>query len=435
MRNLISLVLASYLVIITQGCVLKSDHEAVLTAKAGMENELIATQVTLNSTRDAVAELESEVGELKSLFDGAKIQNKGLASQIGNLGNQVANVKDKLGTTRTRVNELSALSEKDRNLRLDAHQMLAELTGSLSAAQEQFTAIQTQFEVSQAAQAKKAKRFAGLDRTRVILAKRVGQLQAENKSLKEQKLEAMNLAKQLAAEKEQALGKASSLSDEKSEAMQRINALEEKHENLASEKERLAQDLAILQADKQVLQSDKQALGVKSTELKNTNAILAEEKKNVEEQEEESRNLIAQLEQDITAKKVKISKLSGVVKVDLDNSILFRAGSSKIGQEGRDALSQVVEALKTSPERVIRVYGHTDSTTAPQGAYYKDNWGLSSLRAASVVSFLIEQGIEQADIAAVGFGATRPIGDNETKEGRDLNRRIEIVLIPKLMKN
>lgn len=427
MRKLIGIILASHLAIITQGCVLKSDHEAVLAAKADVENELTATQVTLNTTRDAVAELESEVGELKSLFDGAQIQNEDLSSQIGNLGNQVANVKDKLGTTQTRVNELSALTEKDRNLRLDAHQMLAELTGSLTVAQEKFAQIQSQFEASQTVQAKKDKRLAGLDRTRVILAKRVSQLQAENKTLKEQKLEAMNLAKQLAEEKNQALGKASSLDGQKSEAMQRIDALEEKHSNLASEKERLAQDLAILQADKQVL-------GEKSAELENANAMLAEEKQKVEQREEEAKNLIAQLEKDITAKKVKISELSGVVKVDLDNSILFRAGSSKLGAEGREALSQVVEALKGSPDRVIRVYGHTDSTTAPKGAYYKNNWGLSSLRAASVVSFLVEEGIEPADVAAVGFGATRPIGDNETREGRDLNRRIEIVLVPKLVK-
>ena len=428
MRKLIGLVLASHLVIITQGCVLKSDHEAVLAAKADVENELTATQVTLNTTRDAIAELESEVGELKSLFDGAQIQNDALSTQIGNLGSQVTNVKNKLGTTQTRVSELSALTEKDRNLRLDAHQMLAELTGSLTAVQEKFAAVQTQFEASQASQSKNDKRLAGLDRTRVILAKRVSQLQAENKSLKEQKLEAMNLAKQLATEKKQALGKATSLDGEKSEAMQRFNALEEKHENLASEKERLAQDLAILQADKEVL-------GEKSEELKSANAMLADEKLKVEQREEDAKKLIAQLEEDITAKKVKISKLSGVVKVDLDNSILFRAGSSKLGKEGRAALSQVVEALKGSADRVIRVYGHTDSTTAPEGAFYKNNWGLSSLRAASVVSFLIEEGIEPADVAAVGFGATRPIGDNETKEGRDLNRRIEIVLVPKLTKN
>ncbi|MBT6179600.1 MAG: hypothetical protein HOI23_20340, partial [Deltaproteobacteria bacterium] len=219
MRKLIGLVLASHLVIITQGCVLKSDHEAVLAAKADVENELTATQVTLNTTRDAIAELESEVGELKSLFDGAQIQNDALSTQIGNLGSQVTNVKNKLGTTQTRVNELSALTEKDRNLRLDAHQMLAELTGSLTAVQEKFAAVQTQFEASQASQSKKDKRLAGLDRTRVILAKRVSQLQAENKSLKEQKLEAMNLAKQLATEKKQALGKATSLDGEKSEAM------------------------------------------------------------------------------------------------------------------------------------------------------------------------------------------------------------------------
>ena len=50
-----------------------------------------------------------------------------------------------------------------------------------------------------------------------------------------------------------------------------------------------------------------------------------------------------------------------------------------------------------------------------------------------MVTFLVEEGIEPTDVAAVGFGATRPIGDNETREGRDLNRRIEIVLVPKLV--
>jgi len=432
MRNFIGFIVASLLITLTQGCVLKSDHEAVLAAKADVEKELTATQVTLNTTRDAVSELDAEVGELKTLFDGAQIQNDELDGQIGNLGSQVKNIKSKLGTTETRVSELAALTEQDRNRRVDAHKMLEDLNAALTAAQEQFTLVQNQFAASQAVQAKKAKRLEGLDRTRILLAKRVSQLQAQNESLKSQKSEAMDLAKQLAQEKTQALGKASNLDGQNSEAMQRFNALEQKHANLENERERLAQDLAILQADRNLLQSDKEALSQKSEELESANAILADEKAKVEAREQDAQNLITKLEEDITAKKVKISKLSGIVKVDLDNSILFRAGSSKLGKEGRKTLSQVVEALTDSADRVIRVYGHTDSTTAPEAAYYKNNWGLSALRAASIVSYLVEEGVAPGDIAAVGFGATRPIGDNETREGRDTNRRIEIVLVPKL---
>jgi|MDSW01.1.fsa_nt_gb chemotaxis protein MotB len=432
MHKLIGFIMILGTAIGTQGCVFKSDHEALLADKASVDQELAATQVTLNTTRDSVAELEAEVGELKTLFDGAQIQNQELAGQIGNLGNQVQSIKSELGTTETRVSELSALTAKDRERRVSAHQMLADLNTALAAAQEQFNTVHTQFETAQEAQAKKEKRLQGLDRTRVILAKRVNQLQAENKALKLQKEEAMDLAKQLADEKSQALGKASSLDGEKSEAMQRIDALEQKHANLESEKERLAQDLAILQADKNVLQADKSALATKSTELENAKTILEQEKAKLAESEQEAKNLISKLEEDISAKDVKISELSGVVTVDLDNSILFRAGSAKLGKQGRKTLQEVAEALEKSPDRVIRVYGHTDSTTAPEGAYYRNNWGLSALRAASVVSFLVEAGIEPKDVAAVGFGATRPIGDNETREGRDLNRRIEIVLVPKI---
>ena len=107
----------------TQACVLKSDHEALMADKANVEQELAATQVTLNTTRDSVAELEAEVGELKTLFDGAQIQNQELAGQIGNLGSQVQSIKSELGTTESRVSELSALTDKDRERRIAAHHL------------------------------------------------------------------------------------------------------------------------------------------------------------------------------------------------------------------------------------------------------------------------------------------------------------------------
>ena len=238
MEKFIGLMTAVSLTLVTQGCVFKSDYEALMSDKTDVDQELKATQLTLNTTRDAVAELEAEVGELKTLFDAAQIQNQELSGQIGNLGNQVQSIKEELGTTESRVSELSALTDKDRERRVSAHQMLQTLNQALTAAQEQFTVVHTQFEASQAAQAKKEKRLQGLDRTRVILAKRVGELQAENKTLKAQKEEAMNLAKQLAEEKAKALGEASNLDGEKSKALERITALEQKHSNLENEKEK-----------------------------------------------------------------------------------------------------------------------------------------------------------------------------------------------------
>ena len=422
MRTILGLSITIAVATLAQGCVLKSDLDVALSGKTTAEQELAATQVTLNKTRDAIAELEAEVGEFRTLFDGAQIQNANLSAQITNLGNQVGSIKNRLGTTQSRVTELSALSSEDRTRRIAARDLMATLQVGLTQAQEQFSTILAEYELEQATRATERKRFAGLDRTRVLLAKRINQLQAANKLLQAQKDEAMALAKQLAEEKTVALGTATNLDKQKSTALSRIAALENKQSRLATERERLAQDVALLQADKEVL----------NEELKSANKTLADESTRTKNREQEARTLIEKLERDLSTQKVKISRLSGLVKVDLDNSILFAAGSSTVGKEGKKALGEVVEALASSAERVIRVYGHTDNTTAPEGAHYRDNWGLSALRAASVVSFLVDSGVNPQDIAAVGFGATRPITDNGTREGRDQNRRIEIVLAPKI---
>ena len=96
------------------------------------------------------------------------------------------------------------------------------------------------------------------------------------------------------------------------------------------------------------------------------------------------------------------------------------------------ALEKVAGVLAGIADRDIRVEGHTDDVPVGSGASYADNWELSSLRASGVVRILVDAGVDPVNIAAVGFGEFHPAAPNDTKENRALNRRTEIVLVPRL---
>ena len=76
----------------------------------------------------------------------------------------------------------------------------------------------------------------------------------------------------------------------------------------------------------------------------------------------------------------------------------------------------------------LSVEGHTDGVPL-RGGPYRDNWGLSAMRAAGVASFLASTGVEAGRLQAVGFGPTRPLVPNDTAEHRRLNRRVDLVVL------
>ncbi len=143
--------------------------------------------------------------------------------------------------------------------------------------------------------------------------------------------------------------------------------------------------------------------------------------------------LIADLQGEITAGRITITELSGKLVVNVSNEILFDSGSIELREDGRASLTRVASALAAHQgKREIRVEGHTDDVPVRSGATFADNWALSALRAATVVSVLVKEGVDPLQIAAVGFGPHHPAASNETAEGRRANRRTEIVLIPQL---
>lgn len=124
---------------------------------------------------------------------------------------------------------------------------------------------------------------------------------------------------------------------------------------------------------------------------------------------------------------------NGKVYVSLMDKLLFPSGSIIIDENGKKALTQLAGVLKQQPEINIAVEGHTDNQKINNLGQIKDNWDLSVLRATSVVRYLTtNESVEGIRMTATGKGEFQPLDSNATPDGRSKNRRIEIVLSPKL---
>lgn len=102
-------------------------------------------------------------------------------------------------------------------------------------------------------------------------------------------------------------------------------------------------------------------------------------------------------------------------------NIEFAYDRADLTADGRQTLDQVVRFMSDQPEIELEVWGHTDA----RGAELY-NLRLSQRRAAAVVQHLVDTGVAADRLKSAGFGATRPVADNETEEGRERNRRVEL---------
>ncbi len=124
---------------------------------------------------------------------------------------------------------------------------------------------------------------------------------------------------------------------------------------------------------------------------------------------------------------------NGKVYVSLADKLLFPSGSITIDENGKKALQQLAAVLNKEPDINIAVEGHTDVKKVINLGQIKDNWDLSVMRATSVTRFLTEtQGVDPHRLTATGKSQYQPIDPGTTADALAKNRRIEIVLSPKL---
>ena len=136
---------------------------------------------------------------------------------------------------------------------------------------------------------------------------------------------------------------------------------------------------------------------------------------------------IKELKEQTAGSGIDVSQTSdgSAILVNLPDGVTFGVDSTVISPTFQQTLNQIADSLKTYPDSLVDVYGHTDSTGSD--AY---NQGLSERRAQSVANYLGMRGVSSARIRSQGFGKQYPVASNDTDQGRALNRRVEIKITP-----
>ena len=145
------------------------------------------------------------------------------------------------------------------------------------------------------------------------------------------------------------------------------------------------------------------------------------------------KNAISKALVNFEGKGLTVEQRDGKVYVSMENKLLFNSGSWAVGTEGRKAVQQLATVLAQNPDIAVLIEGHTDNVPYGGSGQLTDNWDLSTKRATAIVQLLLENsGISAESLTAAGRGEFAPVASNESAEGRAKNRRIEVILTPKL---
>ncbi len=209
---------------------------------------------------------------------------------------------------------------------------------------------------------------------------------------------------------------------------------DEMRKSLGNTQDELSASQAELAKIRKSLGMTKEELSASQDELSASQAQIATLRK-IEAETKRRNEIYAQfvnrLQSMIDGGQLTVSIDAGRIVINLPNNVLFNSGSAKLNAEGQGALTQIGEVLKQFSDRRFQVEGHSDNVPI-KSARFPSNWELSTARALSVVHLLTEMGVTPENVSAAGFGEFRPRADNETDEGKKLNRRIEIVMLPNL---
>ena len=150
----------------------------------------------------------------------------------------------------------------------------------------------------------------------------------------------------------------------------------------------------------------------------------------VHELEEAKALLEKRLKDEIRNRQVKIDITKRGLVITFVDEVLFDSGKAVLKEEAGPILDKVVGVIKEKvADRNIGIEGHTDNEPIKYSGW-KSNWELSTARATTVLHYLEDGGIKPRKLQATGYGEYRPVASNDTEEGRQENRRVEIVIMP-----
>jgi chemotaxis protein MotB len=124
-----------------------------------------------------------------------------------------------------------------------------------------------------------------------------------------------------------------------------------------------------------------------------------------------------------------------VVMIQIADNLLFGDSSYRVGDKADNILSKIAAVVNSEPSLEILVEGHTDNRTVKEGSYIKDNWDLSTERAAAIARRLSSKfDVPQDQLIVAGRSSFDPIVANDSKDNMAKNRRTQIVIMPNLDK-
>ena len=194
--------------------------------------------------------------------------------------------------------------------------------------------------------------------------------------------------------------------------------------------------LAQLEAKEQALSAENERLEKLKKELENRSQRVAELESVIAAKDANMRalkNAISKALTNFEGKGLTVEQRDGKVYVSMENKLLFESGSWYVGTQGKQAVKQLGSVLADNPDIAILIEGHTDNVPYKGNAQLSGNWDLSTKRATAIVNILRENNdINPENLTAAGRGEYAPVAPNDSAEGRAKNRRIEVILTPKL---
>jgi chemotaxis protein MotB len=213
------------------------------------------------------------------------------------------------------------------------------------------------------------------------------------------------------------------------------SALEQQVRNLESQRETLEKQRDSLTKEKDSLTRENDSLAKERDSLTQQVAALDAQRAQLQATEKQSEArydaLLSNLSEELRKGQLQVRQLKGMLTVDVAEQLFFDSGRANLKDTGKQVLQKVAESLKGYEDKAIRIVGHTDNVPITKGLQkvFPSNWELSAARATTVVRFLQDTGIAPERLVATGRAEYAPVSPNDTTEGRQKNRRIEITLI------
>jgi chemotaxis protein MotB len=273
----------------------------------------------------------------------------------------------------------------------------------------------------------------------------------ENEVLKQSNMRLETANRELESANRQLTERNKDLNSQLEEALYNLNAQKQKYAGLEIDMQNLNRQLDILKTGSNTeIEMLMEELQIARRDLNLREDRLREAEKELEDRNArliELQDVLAQKEQAVKDLREKVMRAltgftdngltvhekNGKVYVSMDEKLLFKTGQWDVDPNGQRALRDLSKLLAENPDINIMVEGHTDDVPMRGSGEVKDNWDLSVMRATAVTKILTQNPqLDPERIIAAGRSEYVPLVPENTPEARQMNRRTEIILTPKL---